>query len=133
MGEHTSSRGLEEATAADMERRRRRPSTEDATLVRAAPAHQLLHRAATTFGSTQGVTAWSDWVFGSAPARLPGLSRVHTWWLRRLLAARHSQEGPGPLGVQPPPLITVQASLLDRRCTHLDRAGTAEDYTLSLD
>ena len=53
-------RSLEEATAADMERRRRRPSTEDATLVRAAPAHQLLHRAATTFGNTQGVAAWSD-------------------------------------------------------------------------
>ena len=100
-----------------MERRRHSIQPQDTALVRAAPAHQLLHRAATTFGNTQGVTAWSDWVFGSAPARLPGLSRVHTWWLRRLLAARHSQEGPGPLGAQPLPLITVQASLSDRRCT----------------
>eukprot|EP00964_Phaeocystis_antarctica_P025464 scaffold14312_cov50-Phaeocystis_antarctica.AAC.2 len=55
-----------------MERRRRRPSSEDATLVRAAPAHQLLHRAAITFGSTQGVSAWSDWPLGSAAALAPG-------------------------------------------------------------
>ena len=66
-------RGLEEATAADMERRRRRPSTEDATLVRAAPAHQLLHRAATTFGNTQGVTAWPN-ILGlwQRPGSAPG-------------------------------------------------------------
>eukprot|EP00964_Phaeocystis_antarctica_P070152 scaffold42686_cov56-Phaeocystis_antarctica.AAC.2 len=73
-----------DSTAADMERRRRRPSTEDATLVRAAPAHHssctgrpppsaALRRPGSAPGPQQGSHLVAQTALGSSG--LPGRAR----------------------------------------------------------